>query len=73
MHVQRLLENQMNRYATTRLMTIEEAQQLSDLDTSHAADKERRRMWAWQNVEAAMSQSVTEETLDKMASLRLRK
>ena len=55
------------------MLTIEEAQQLSDLDTSHAADKERRRMWAWQSVDAAMSQRVDEETLDKMASLRLRK
>jgi hypothetical protein len=73
MNVQRLLENQMNRYATTRLMTIDEAKQLSDLDTSHAADKERRRMWAWQSVDAAMSQSVDEDTLDKMSSLRLRK
>jgi hypothetical protein len=54
-------------------MTIEEAQQLSDLDTSHEANKERRRMWAWQSVAAAMSQTVDEETLDKMESLRLRK
>jgi hypothetical protein len=72
-NVQRLLENQMNRYPTTQLMTIEEAQQLSDLDTSHEANKERRRMWAWQSVDAVMSQTVDEETLDKMESLRLRK
>lgn len=63
----------MNRDVTTRLMTIEEAQRLSDFSTSHAADKERRRMWAWQSVQAAMAQTVDEHTIDKMASLRLRK
>ena len=63
----------MNRDVTTRMMTIEEAQRLSDLSTSYETDKERRRMWAWQNVQAAMSQTVDDETLDKMASLRLRR
>lgn len=63
----------MNRDVTTRMMTIEEAQRLSDLSTSHEADKERRRMWAWQSVQAAMAQRVDDETLDKMESLRLRR
>jgi hypothetical protein len=63
----------MNRYTSTRLMTIEEAQALSEPSTSHEAHEERRRIWAWQNVQAAMSQTVTDETLEKMESLRLRK
>lgn len=63
----------MNRDVTTRMMTIEEAQRLSELSTSHEADKERRRMWSWQSVQAAMAQRVDDETLDKMESLRLRR
>ena len=63
----------MNRDVTTQMMTIEEAQRLSDLSTSHAADKDRRRMWAWQSVQAAMAQRVDDETLDRMESLRLRR
>lgn len=63
----------MNRYPTEQLMTIEEAQRLSDPHTSREAEEQRRRMWAWQNVAAAMSQTIDDETLDKMESLRLRK
>lgn len=62
----------MNRYPTEQLMTIEEAQRLSDPHTSREAEEQRRRMWAWQNVAAAMSQKIDDETLDKMESLRLR-
>lgn len=62
----------MNRYPTEQLMTIEEAQRLSDPRTSREAEEQRRRMWAWQNVAAAMSQKIDDETLDKMESLRLR-
>ena len=61
----------MNRYPTEQLMTIEEAQRLSDPHTSREAEEQRRRMWAWQNVAAAMSQKIDDETLDKMESLRL--
>jgi hypothetical protein len=63
----------MNRYVTEQLMTIEEAQRLSDPQTSREANEERRRVWAWQTVASAMSQTVSDETLDKMESLRLRK
>jgi hypothetical protein len=63
----------MNRYPTEQLMTIEEAQRLSDPHTSREAEEQRRRVWAWQNVAAAMSQTIDEETLGKMESLRLRK
>ena len=62
----------MNRHPTEQLMTIEEAQRLSDPHTSREAEEQRRRMWAWQNVAAAMSQTIGDETLDKMESLRLR-
>ncbi|NLG76798.1 MAG: hypothetical protein GX535_11205 [Xanthomonadaceae bacterium] len=61
----------MNRFATSQLMTIEEAQRLSDLETSHAENEKRRRIWASHSVEAVMSQDVSEETLDNMESLRL--
>ena len=63
----------MNRYPTEQLMSIEEAQRLSDPHTSREAEEQRRRIWAWQNVAAAMSQTIDDETLDKMESLRLRK
>lgn len=63
----------MNRYPTEQLMTIEEAQRLSDPHTSREAEEQRRRIWAWQNIAAAMSQTIDDETLDKMESLRLRK
>jgi len=53
-------------------MTVEEAQRLSDLETSHAENEKRRRMWASHSVEAMMSQTVSEETLGKMESLRTR-
>lgn len=62
----------MNRFPTKQLMTIEEAQRLSDPRTSREED-ERRRQWSWQSVEGALSQQVSEEVLDKMESLRLRK
>ncbi len=62
----------MNRYPTSQLMTVEEAQRLSDLETSYAENEKRRRMWASHSVEAMMSQTVSEETLDKMESLRTR-
>ena len=63
----------MNRYTSTQLMTIEEAQRLSDPSTSREAEEERRRIWAWQSVAAAMDQVVTDETIEKMEALRLRK
>ena len=62
----------MNREVRPQLMTIEEAQRLSDPHTSREAEEQRRRVWAWQNVAAAMAQTIDDETLDKMESLRLR-
>jgi hypothetical protein len=63
----------MNRYTTERLMTIEEAMALSNPSTSREAEEKRQRVWAWQSVEAAMSQTVSDEAIAKMESLRLRK
>lgn len=63
----------MNRYTSTRLMTIEEAQALSDPHTTREAEEKRRQRWAWQTVEAAMAQDVSDEALDQMEALRLRK
>jgi hypothetical protein len=63
----------MNRYVATQLMTIEEAQRLSDPQTSREANEERRRIWAWQTIAGAMSMTIDDEQLDKMAALRLRK
>lgn len=63
----------MTRYLTERLMTVEEAQRLSDPHTSREENEKRRRPWSWQSVEGAMSQTVSDETLDRMESLRLRK
>jgi hypothetical protein len=66
-------ESYMNRYVSEQLMTIEEAQKLSDPQTSREANEERRRIWTWQNIAGAMSMTVDDEQLDKMAALRLRK
>ena len=63
----------MNRYVAPQMMTIEEAQRLCDPHTSREANEERRRIWAWQTIAGAMSMTVDDEQLDKMAALRLRK
>jgi hypothetical protein len=63
----------MNRYVAPQMMTIEEAQRLCDPHTSREANEERRRIWAWQSIAGAMSMTVDDEQLDKMAALRLRK
>jgi hypothetical protein len=63
----------MNPYISEQLMTIEEAQRLSDPHTSREANEERRRIWAWQTIANAMSMTIDDEQLDRMASLRLGK
>ena len=59
----------MNRYhpfPTTQLMTIEEAKLLSSIEGCEVRREERQRarVWSWQSVEGAMSQTVTDEQLD---------
>jgi hypothetical protein len=69
----RCLETIMNRYVSPQMMTIEEAKALSDPHTSRDANEERRRIWAWQTVAGAMSMTIDDEQLDKMAALRLKR
>jgi hypothetical protein len=67
-------EKLMNREVRPQLMTIEEAMQLSDPHTSHEANRERRRQqWAWQTLSGAMSMTITDEQIDKMAALAARR
>jgi hypothetical protein len=64
----------MNRYVNEpALMTLEEAQRLSDPRTSLDANEERRRIWAWQSVEGVIAQSMTNEQIEKMERLARRK
>lgn len=58
-------------YPTERLMTVEEAERLSSVDSGYDTkkrDPRRRRapaIWAWQSVEGAMAQSVTDEQVER--------
>ena len=63
----------MNRYTSTRLMTIEEAQGLSDPHTSREAEEKHRQLWVWQTVAGAMAQDISDEAIEKMTAARLRK
>jgi hypothetical protein len=60
----------MNRYPSEQLMTVEEAERLSELHTGRNRRKQpvRRRpsLWAWQSVAGALEQTVTEERVDEM-------
>jgi hypothetical protein len=64
----------MNRYPSAQLMTVEEAERLSELHTG----RERRKrptqqpiLWAWQSVAGALAQTVTEDQVDEvMRTLR---
>lgn len=63
----------MNRYAAypaTQLMTIEEAKLLSSLAGCEVRREERQRarVWSWQSVEGALSQTVTDEQLDLISA-----
>lgn len=67
----------MNRYhpypstgmPATQLMTIEEAKLLSSVEGCEVRREERQRarVWSWQSVEGAMSQTVSEEQLDRIS------
>lgn len=63
----------MNRYISEQLMTIEEAQRLSDPHTSREANEERQRIWAWQTIANAMSMTIDDEQLDRMAGRAVKK
>jgi hypothetical protein len=62
----------MNRYVptpATQLMTIEEAKYLSTLEGCEIRREERQRarVWSWQTVDGAMSQTVSDEQLDRLS------
>jgi hypothetical protein len=61
----------MNRYTSTSLMTIEEAQRLSDPRTSRE-EEQRRRIWSWQSVEGVIANSITDEQIEQMEKLTCR-
>ena len=58
----------MVRYPTEQLMTVEEAERLSELHTGRARRKQPRQpsLWAWQSVSGALEQTVTEAQVDEM-------
>lgn len=62
----------MNRFTNTSLMTIEEAQRLSDPRTSRKAEEQRRRIWSWQSVEGVITNSITDEQIERMEKLARR-
>jgi hypothetical protein len=59
----------MNRYPSEQLMTVEEAERLSELHTGRNRRKQPVRqpsLWAWQSIDGALEQTVTEEQVDVM-------
>jgi hypothetical protein len=60
----------MSRFVTERLMTLEEALQLSRTENERHREFERRRQWSWQSVAGAMAQEVSDEQIDAMARVR---
>jgi hypothetical protein len=57
----------MYRYPSEQLMTVEEAERLSELHTGRTRRKQQPRqpsLWAWQSVSGALEQTVTEAQVD---------
>lgn len=65
----------MYRYPTEQLMTVEEAERLSELHAGRTRRKQPARqpsLWVWQSVPGALEQTVTEAQVDEMMrTLRL--
>jgi hypothetical protein len=60
----------MVRYPTEQLMTVEEAERLSELHTGRKRRKQPVRqpsLWAWQSVSGALEQTVTEERMQSIS------
>ena len=58
----------MYRYPSEQLMTVEEAERLSELHTGRTRRKQQPRqpsLWAWQSVSGALEQTVTECQIDE--------
>lgn len=63
----------MQRYLSERLMTVEEAQRLSELhsqDDRTVSGDRRPSIWAWQSVSGAMSQTVDDEQVERVLRAR---
>lgn len=57
----------MYRYPSEQLMTVAEAERLSEVHTGRDRRKQPARqpsLWAWQSVSGALEQTVTEEQID---------
>lgn len=63
----------MHRNVCERLMTIEEAMQLSALDTNPYEKFARPSIWAWQTVARAMAQTVSSGQIAAMARKSLKR
>ncbi len=67
----------MNRYPSEQLMTVEEAQRLSELHSSReerASSERRASIWSWQSIAGALEQTVSEDQVDQvMRSARSRR
>ena len=62
----------MNRYPSEQLMTVEEAERLSELHTGRNRRKQPVRqpsLWVWQSVPSALEQTVTEEQVNQLQSI----
>jgi hypothetical protein len=61
--------NKFQMVPATGLMTIEEAKHLSTLEGCEIRREERQRarVWSWQSIESAMSQSISDEQIDALA------
>jgi hypothetical protein len=56
-------------YVSTRLMSIEEAKHLSSLEGCELRREERQRarLWSWQTVEGALSQTISDEQVESLS------
>jgi hypothetical protein len=61
--------NRYQQYPATQLMTIEEAKLLSSLDGCEVRREERQRarVWSWQTVDGAMSQTISDEQIEELS------
>jgi hypothetical protein len=60
----------MSRFVTERLMTLEEALQLSRTDNDPHREFEPHSHWSWQSVARAMAQEVSDQQIEAMARVR---
>jgi hypothetical protein len=59
----------MYRYPSEQLMTVEEAERLSELHTGRKRRKQPARqpsLWVWQSLSGALTQTVTEERVVRL-------